>query len=105
MSKMKPYGRVKTVKGSSWKKDIHPPKGHKNWWEDICDPISRSIMKLNFKLEKYQSMKLSQRFGNVFDRLKNDKSKAIYTHDGSIQLFYIQGKRVDKEEWDKLHRS
>jgi len=44
-------------------------------------------------------------FGNVFDRLKNDKSKAIYTHDGSIQLFYIQGKRVDKEEWDKLHRS
>ena len=51
-------------------------------------------------------MKLSQRFGNVFDRLKkNDKSKAIYTHDGSIQLFYIQGKRVDKEEWDKLHRS
>lgn len=50
-------------------------------------------------------MGLSQRFGNVFDRLKNDKSKAIYTHDGSIQLFYIQGKRVDKEEWDKLHRS
>ena len=38
---MKPYGRVKTVKGSSWKKDIHPPKGHKNWWEDICDPISK----------------------------------------------------------------
>lgn len=33
------------------------------------------------------------------------EAKAIYTHDGSIQLFYIQGKRVDKEEWDKLHRS
>ena len=42
---------------------------------------------------------------NCIDRLKNDKSKAIYTHDGSMQLFYIQGKRVDKEEWDKLHRS
>ena len=54
-SKMRPYGRIKTVKGSSWKKDIHPPKGHKNWWEDICDPISRSIMKLNFKKENKQS--------------------------------------------------
>lgn len=51
MNKMKPYGRVKTVKGSSWKKDIHPQKGHKNWWEDICDPVSRSTMKLKFKTE------------------------------------------------------
>lgn len=48
---MRPYVRIKTVKGSLWEKDIHPPKGHKNWWEDICDPISRSIMKLNFKKE------------------------------------------------------
>ena len=23
--KMKPYGRVKTVKGSLWEKDIYPP--------------------------------------------------------------------------------
>lgn len=55
MSKMRPYGRIKTVKGSSWKKDIHPPKGHKNWWEDICDPIPRSTMKLIFKtqLQRY----------------------------------------------------
>lgn len=51
MSKMKPYGRVKTVKGSSWKKDIHPPKGHKNWGEDVCDPVPRSTMKLKFKTE------------------------------------------------------
>ena len=70
----------------------------------IKQELNLSDQEYNF-LEKYQSMKLSQSFGNVFDRLKNDKSKAIYTHDGSIQLFYIQGKRVGKEEWDKLHRS
>lgn len=50
-SKMRPYGRIKTVKGSLWKKDIHPPKGHKNWWDDICDPVPRSTMKLKFKTE------------------------------------------------------
>lgn len=54
MSKMKPYGRIKIVKGSLWKKDIHPPKGHKNWWEDICDPIPRSTMKLKFKAQLQQ---------------------------------------------------
>lgn len=59
----------------------------------IKQELNLSDQEYNF-LEKYQSMKLSQRFGNVFDRLKNDKSKAIYTHE-----------RVDKEEWDKLHRS
>lgn len=64
MSKMKPYGRVKTVKGSSWKKDIHPSKGHKNWWEDICDPISRSIMKLNFKKEINNQIWYEQKQGN-----------------------------------------
>lgn len=64
MSKMKPYGRVKTVKGSSWKKDILPPKGHKNWWEDICDPISRSIMKLNFKKEINNQIWYGQKQGN-----------------------------------------
>ena len=53
MSKMKSYGRI-TVKGSLWKKDIHPPKGHKNWWEDICDPIPRSTMKLKFKAQLQQ---------------------------------------------------
>ena len=64
MSKIKPYGRVKTVKGSSWKKDIHPPNGHKNWWEDICDPISRSIMKLNFKKEINNQIWYEQKQGN-----------------------------------------
>lgn len=34
-----------------WDKDIHPPKGHKNWWEDVCDPVPRSTMKLKFKTE------------------------------------------------------
>ena len=61
---MKPYGRVKTVKGSSWKKDIHPRKGHKNWWEDISDPISRSIMKLNFKKEINNQIWYEQKQGN-----------------------------------------
>ena len=50
--------------GSSWKKDIHPPKGHKNWWEDICDPISRSIMKLNFKKEINNQIWYEQKQGN-----------------------------------------
>ena len=63
-SKMRPYGRIKTVKGSLWKKDIHPPKGHKNWWEDICDPISRSIMKLNFKKEINNQIWYEQKQGN-----------------------------------------
>lgn len=49
--------------------------------EMIKQELNLSDQEYNF-LEKYQSMKLSQRFGNVFDRLKNDKSKAIYTHDG-----------------------
>ena len=70
----------------------------------IKQELNLSDQEYNF-LEKYQSMKVSQRVGNVFDRLKNDKSKAIYTHDGSIQLYYIQVKRVDKDEWDILHRS
>ena len=61
---MRPYGRIKTVKGSSWKKDIHPQKGHKNWWEDICDPISRSIMKLNFKKEINNQIWYEQKQGN-----------------------------------------
>ena len=52
--------------------------------EKIKQELNLSDQEYDF-LEKYQSMKLSQRFGDVFDRLKNDKSKAIYTHDGSIQ--------------------
>lgn len=63
-SKMRPYGRIKTVKGSSRKKDIHPPKGHRNWWEDICDPVPRSIMKLNFKKEINNQIWYEQKQGN-----------------------------------------
>ena len=72
---MKPYGRVKTVKGSSWKKDIHPPKGHKNWWEDICDPISRSIMKLNFKKEINNQIWYEQKQGNDLTGIKFIRSR------------------------------
>lgn len=62
--KMRPYVRIKTVKGSLWEKDIHPPKEHKNWWKDICDPISRSIMKLNFKKEINNQIWYEQKQGN-----------------------------------------
>jgi len=51
LKKMKPYGREKSVKGRSWKKDVHPPKGYINWWEDICDFLSRSAMKQQVKKE------------------------------------------------------
>ncbi len=47
---MKPYGRVKTVKGgNNWKKDYHPKKGEHNWWETICCFLSRSRMKQIWK--------------------------------------------------------
>lgn len=43
---MKPYGREKTVKASgTWKKDVHPGKGYINWWESMCDFLTRSKMK------------------------------------------------------------
>lgn len=46
---MKPYGRYKTIKsGNKWKIDFHiHEKGKKvlNWWEVICDNLSRSKMK------------------------------------------------------------
>lgn len=41
---MKPYGRVKNVKGGTWKHDVHPPKGYINWWEDMCTYVSRSTL-------------------------------------------------------------
>lgn len=34
------------------------------WWEDICDPISRSIMKLNFKKEINNQIWYEQKQGN-----------------------------------------
>ena len=43
---MKPYLRVKNIKGSGvWKKDVHPKKGYINWWEDLNNFISRRKMK------------------------------------------------------------
>jgi hypothetical protein len=51
---MKPFGREKKLQGSgSWKKDYHPrpKKKWQNWWEDICDHLSRGRMK---QIEKKQ---------------------------------------------------
>lgn len=51
---MKPYGREKTIKGgNSWKIDYHvrPKKKWVNWWENICDPFSRSRIKQNINKE------------------------------------------------------
>lgn len=48
---MKPYGREKNVKGASWKQDCHPPKGFINWWENICQCVSRKTMKQKIKRE------------------------------------------------------
>ena len=49
---MKPYGREKKITGGQpWKKDYHPRKSERNWWEDICDFLSRSTMKQKSKKE------------------------------------------------------
>jgi hypothetical protein len=43
---MKPYGREKKLKGGKeWKTDVHPKKGYINWWETMCDFLSRGRMK------------------------------------------------------------
>ena len=41
---MKPYGREKKVRFQH-KKDRHPKKGFINWWEDLCNCLSRKTMK------------------------------------------------------------
>lgn len=50
---MKPYGREKKIKGSGiWKMDYHIHHKNKkigNWWEDMCNFISRSMMKQKVK--------------------------------------------------------
>jgi hypothetical protein len=47
---MKPYGREKKIKGGKpWKIDHHPKKGFVNWWENMCDFLTRSKMKQNWK--------------------------------------------------------
>lgn len=48
---MKPYGREKKLKGVSWKRDYHPPKGFVNWWENVCNYVSRKTMKQQVKKE------------------------------------------------------
>jgi hypothetical protein len=47
---MRPYGREKKLQGTGvWKRDVHPPKGYVNWWENMCNFLSRSRMKQNWK--------------------------------------------------------
>lgn len=49
---MKPYGREKKLQGSGpWKKDCHPKSGYINWWEDMCDFLSRGRIKQIVKKE------------------------------------------------------
>ena len=47
---MKPYGLGNKIKFPA-KRDVHPKKGWKNWWEDIQDLISRSTAKIKLKNE------------------------------------------------------
>jgi hypothetical protein len=47
---MKPYGRENKIKGGKpWKTDVHPKKGYINWWENMCDFLSRGRMKQIWK--------------------------------------------------------
>ena len=51
--KMKPYGREKKLHHFKGKIDYHPHPKRKlqNWWESICDCLSRSTMKRKWKKE------------------------------------------------------
>lgn len=44
---MKPEGRKMTK--FPGKRDVHPPKGFVNWWENIGDCISRNTRKQNLR--------------------------------------------------------
>lgn len=50
---MKPYGREKKIKGSGiWKTDYHIHQRNRkvhNWWEGMCNFVSRSMMKQKIK--------------------------------------------------------
>ena len=48
---MKPYGRIKTIHFPH-KRDCHPKKGYKNWWEDMDTTVSRTTLKQLFKKKK-----------------------------------------------------
>ncbi len=56
---MKPYGRIKNVKGSgSWKKDynIRPKKIYVNWWENIIKLSSRTTIKNIYKKDIFDEL-------------------------------------------------
>ena len=46
---MQPYGRQKKVMLNI--PDYHPRKGWKNWWDDMCGVLSRSVMKQKLRKE------------------------------------------------------
>lgn len=51
---MKPYGQEKTIRFPG-KRDAHPKKGWRNWWEGIVDLLTRSTMKQRLKKELDQT--------------------------------------------------
>lgn len=54
---MKPYGREKNVKGGKpWKTDVHPKKGYVNWWENMCDFLTRGSLKQKWKKDVEQEL-------------------------------------------------
>lgn len=57
----------------------------------IKQELNLSDQEYNF-LEKYQSMKLSQRFGNVFDRLKMISLKQFTLMMGQYSCFIYKVK-------------
>lgn len=51
---MKPYGRLKNIKGLVWKKDYHIILNNKklrNWWEDFSEPVSNKTARLKYNEE------------------------------------------------------
>lgn len=57
---MKPYGRKKAPRWPS-KEDCHPQKGWRNWWENMCDCLSRNVIKQEWRkqiekeIEEYET--------------------------------------------------
>lgn len=62
---MKPYGREKNIKGSGiWKKDFHIHEKNRkvgNWWETLCEPIPRAIMKLKVQQQIFTEIQDNDR--------------------------------------------
>lgn len=61
---MKPFGRERNVKGSGgWKVDHHiHEKGYVNWWENMCDLLSRGRMKHNLNKEIIKEIEEYERY-------------------------------------------